>query len=266
MSKSKSNNNKSSEDKRDAANENNLSYSEFFVESGAEKYVHRDYKGAIEDYSKAIDADPTNCSAYYCRALAKDHNLGYTSAEIIEDCRKAWECDPETEEASRALTFGAVVKHNLGDIKGACKDWEKAVKCGNELAKSMLEQHCQTSERVQRANEIIREEKESSPQYSLDDLNGVIVKCDKSSEDDLLNHIYNALFKDKSLSLEFMKEIEKHNISKLADFEDKYAGTYNTGEEFSYQLCKDCGYLEDDSIPTFISSHIDWTKDRKSVV
>jgi len=44
---------------------------EDYLESGNTKYELKDYKGAIQDYNKAIELDPKYAVTYYNRGVAK---------------------------------------------------------------------------------------------------------------------------------------------------------------------------------------------------
>tara|TARA_B100000768_G_C10918627_1_gene224671 strand:+ start:204 stop:422 length:219 start_codon:yes stop_codon:yes gene_type:complete len=54
---------------------------------GETKYNLKDYKGAIEDYNKAIEINPNYTYAYYNRGFAKYYLKDYNGA--CQDGRKA---------------------------------------------------------------------------------------------------------------------------------------------------------------------------------
>ena len=56
----------------------------------------------------------------------------------------------------------------------------------------------------------------------------------------------------------FMKELDDNGIETAEQFEDAYAGQYDSGAIFAEQLCDECGYLSESNLPNFISNHIDW--------
>ena len=56
----------------------------------------------------------------------------------------------------------------------------------------------------------------------------------------------------------FMKELDDNGIETAEQFEDAYAGQYDSGAAFAEQLCDECGYLSESNLPNFISNHIDW--------
>ena len=64
---------------------------------GNEKFGEKDYKGAIEEYSKAIMLDPKFKEAYRNRGMAKHELQDYQGA--IADYSKAIEIDTEFEDA-----------------------------------------------------------------------------------------------------------------------------------------------------------------------
>ena len=78
--------------------------SAFFYSRGYDKYVKGDYYGAISDYTKAIEIDPKDKSAYKNRGIAKEM---------------------------------------IGDLKGACDDWRKTVDLSpNDSAAKWLRDQC----------------------------------------------------------------------------------------------------------------------------
>ena len=56
----------------------------------------------------------------------------------------------------------------------------------------------------------------------------------------------------------FMEDLDDNGIETVEQFEDAYAGQYDSGADFAEQLCDNCGYLSESNLPTFISNHIDW--------
>ena len=57
---------------------------------------------------------------------------------------------------------------------------------------------------------------------------------------------------------QLFQDILDNGIETVEQFEDAYSGQYKDGAEFSETLINDCGYLEESSLPTFITDHIDW--------
>ncbi len=64
-----------------------------YFETGYEKYNRGDYKGAIQDYTKAIELNPRYALAYHWRGNAKFSLKDYRGA--IQDYTKAIELDPK---------------------------------------------------------------------------------------------------------------------------------------------------------------------------
>ena len=62
-----------------------------------------DHIGALADYTKALEINPTYANSFYDRGLTK---------------------------------------MALGDKKGACLDWEKAADLGYDLANTMIKKFC----------------------------------------------------------------------------------------------------------------------------
>jgi tetratricopeptide (TPR) repeat protein len=93
-----------------------------YLQSGDEKFGQGDNKGAIEDYTKAIESDPKYAEAYCNRGAAK-YKLGdYKGA--VEDCNKAIEFN---QKFAIAYYNRGSAEDGLGDYKGSIKDYNKAI-------------------------------------------------------------------------------------------------------------------------------------------
>ena len=68
---------------------------------------------------------------------------------------------------------------------------------------------------------------------------------------------YLKLLNDEEIN-EFMVELDDNGIETVEQFEDAYAGQYDSGADFAEQLCDQLGYLSESNLPNFISNHIDW--------
>jgi len=91
------------------------------------------YAKAVEDYTVAIAAEPDKIYAYQSRGSAHS-KLGHFT-EALADFDKVIELDPKNQEAFNNRGF---VKKNLGDKEGACKDWYSSKKMGNDEAKIII--------------------------------------------------------------------------------------------------------------------------------
>ena len=63
-----------------------------FIKSGKAKFDEGDYRGAIADYSRAIELNPDYANAYYNRGIAKSKLGDHDGAEA--DRNRAAELDP----------------------------------------------------------------------------------------------------------------------------------------------------------------------------
>ena len=149
----------------DRAIEANPEYSEAYNLRGASKYNLGDYEGAIEDYTSAIEidsrqsdgigltiydqrgkvieskrsvtAEPFMATPFYNRALARSAKDDYQGA--IEDFNAALQMDPSL---ITAYYFMGELKYELGDLTGACSDWQKANDHGIAEAAELLQELC----------------------------------------------------------------------------------------------------------------------------
>jgi tetratricopeptide (TPR) repeat protein len=91
-------------------------------DSGFAKYNLEDYKGAIVDFTKAIELAPTNDKAYFMRGATKSSLENHNGA--IEDYDKAIKLNP------RSLYYRTRgnSKDDLKDYNGAIEDYTEAIK------------------------------------------------------------------------------------------------------------------------------------------
>jgi len=100
---------------------------EAYKEQGDAKYEKQDYRGAIKDYTKAIELDPEDALALDSRGSAKDE-LG-DHAGAIDDFTKAIELSPNF---GMPYFFRGCAKLNLKDYGKAIDDFIKAIElCPN---------------------------------------------------------------------------------------------------------------------------------------
>jgi len=97
------------------------------LSSANQKYDTGDYKGAIDDYNKAIEINPKDADAYYNRGNAKDELNDYQGA--IADYSKAIEINPQNVAA---YNNRGVAKGRSKYFQSACDDFKKVASLGNE--------------------------------------------------------------------------------------------------------------------------------------
>ena len=144
-----------------------------YLNSGLDKEILKDFKGAMADYNKSIELNQNNKFALYMRANLKlilednrgaiqDYNIiissiadsskaepyynrGVAKANIddksgaIEDFTKAIEID--SNYAIRYYARG-LTKLLLNQKNNACLDFSKAGELGSEDAYEMIKKHC----------------------------------------------------------------------------------------------------------------------------
>ena len=104
---------------------------EYIAQGDAKCFHTKDYLGAISDYDKALEFDPTNAVAYQQRSIAKLHTD---------------DCDGAIADASRAIELNArldwsyvlraTARFNKGEFKNSIRDCDQALMLDakNELA------------------------------------------------------------------------------------------------------------------------------------
>lgn len=92
------------------------------------------YELAVADFSKIIAMKPNHIWAYTSRGSAYNKMKKYTLA--MNDFNKVLTLDPENQEAYNNRGWA---KKFTGDSDGACADWKKSKKMGNQEAKIILQ-------------------------------------------------------------------------------------------------------------------------------
>ena len=96
--------------------------SSYYFNRAYDKAEKGDHYGAISDFTKAIELNPTYQDAYYNRANSKDELKDYSGA--IADYTKAIEINPNYYQA---YNNRGMAKSNLKDYYGAISDYTKAI-------------------------------------------------------------------------------------------------------------------------------------------
>jgi tetratricopeptide (TPR) repeat protein len=111
--------------------------SEAYYKKGYAKEQQADYEGAIIEYDKAIENDPSLAKAYNRRGYSKGMMDNYTGE--IEDCSKAIDLDKNYGDA---YYNRGDAKYYLDDSIGACNDYQKALDAGVFAARKRM-MYCQ---------------------------------------------------------------------------------------------------------------------------
>jgi tetratricopeptide (TPR) repeat protein len=95
------------------------------------------YRGNFIELPDNPNPNPDLAVPYFNRALAKNATKDYSGA--IEDYTSALENDSEmvTSYINRGL-----VRYNIGDLSGACSDWRTALDEGLNQAEDLIRDHC----------------------------------------------------------------------------------------------------------------------------
>jgi tetratricopeptide (TPR) repeat protein len=101
---------------------NTPSADDFFA-SGFQKSEAGDFRGALEDYDRAISLNPSFAVAYTSRGLLKHEKLNDVSGALA-DYDRAISLNPNS-----ALTYynRGVLKAKLNDVSGALSDYDRAI-------------------------------------------------------------------------------------------------------------------------------------------
>lgn len=108
-----------------------------FLIEGIIKHRSGDYKGAIKDYSKAIELDSMYAGSYHNRSIAKIELKDYEGA--LQDLNKAIELDPSNYNS---FNYRGIANHNIGNSEEARLDWSIAGELGLYEAYDTIREYC----------------------------------------------------------------------------------------------------------------------------
>ena len=97
---------------------------ERLLNNGVEKYNSSDFKGAIDDFTKAIAVNPGYTDAYLLRGRAKYGLKNYKGA--IEDYNRILEINPEVRAVNWLYVYRGLASSALQNHKEAVEDYTKA--------------------------------------------------------------------------------------------------------------------------------------------
>jgi tetratricopeptide (TPR) repeat protein len=108
------------------------------LQTGMAKHKLGDYKGAIDDYTKAIELDSKNVDAYGARGYARRMMGDLTGA--MDDYEKVIALDPKNSNgyAGRGLT-----RIKIGDKDNGCKDLGTARDLGYPRGADLVKENCE---------------------------------------------------------------------------------------------------------------------------
>lgn len=145
---------------------------------GNTKAELQDYSGAIQDYNKAIELNPIEHLAYFLRGLVKSELKDYRAA--IEDYSEAIELKPN--DADAYYSRGSA-KAKLQDYMGALQDYNKVIELSPKLASAYLSR--------------------GGAKFRLEDYRGAIQDFDKAIE---LNLDYDEAYLSRGLAKISLKQ------------------------------------------------------------
>ena len=127
-------------------------------EAGNKKYKSGDLYGAIDDYTRAIDADPTVAAYYNNRAAARMSLENPQTSKAIADCKKAVELDPKNVKAWVRLGKSSLRKGLFTESIHALKQALELAST-NSVARAELIEAQRTEMRLKRARDLLKEGK-----------------------------------------------------------------------------------------------------------
>jgi len=107
----------------------NYSIVSSYITSGNDLYAQHNFKGAIDEYTKAIELNENSSIAYHNRGLAWQASKDYPKA--IDDYNKAISLD---DKYTDAYNNRGIVWYNMGDYSKSMEDYNKAIQLNDKYA------------------------------------------------------------------------------------------------------------------------------------
>ncbi len=116
-------------------------YGDAYGNRGGARFQLGDLEGAMQDFNKALQLNPEYPLAYFNRAIIKQQKLkDYKGA--IEDCTKAIKYK-RRNGYPEAFYIRAQCKVELNQMQSACDDFQKALQLGVNQAARDIQKYCQ---------------------------------------------------------------------------------------------------------------------------
>lgn len=174
------------------------------------KYQNKDITGALSDYARVLQLSPSSEEAYYERGRIYNEQKKYL--EAIQDFTKAVALNPKNHRAyylrgytqfltgkyreavsdfnfsielysnsALAFWYRAEAKMKLGDVAGACEDWDKAYRLGYFEATTKINNHCRN---MFKSSKVAADEYLRNGDIKLDrgDAAGALIEYQKAYE------------------------------------------------------------------------------------
>lgn len=117
----------------------NPTYELYYETRALDSDIFEDYEGAIQDYGRLISLNPDNGEYFFSRAEIKLLNTkDYLGA--VDDFTKAINVGFNVAES---LNLRGLAKISLKNDTEACEDWQKASSMGNKEARESIVEFCQ---------------------------------------------------------------------------------------------------------------------------
>jgi tetratricopeptide (TPR) repeat protein len=109
-----------------------------YYNNGLQKYEYKDFKGAISDFTLALEYKKDFYEAYFMRGLIYGKEI-HKYKKAIKDFTKAIKIKPDYGEAYFNI---GVTYRVLDDVPKACVNWKKAEELGFEGATDLIRKYC----------------------------------------------------------------------------------------------------------------------------
>ena len=126
---------------------------EAFYERGRIYNEQKKFLDAIRDFTKVIQLNPKHYRAYYLRGYTNFLTANYQDA--ISDLNFSIEL---YQNSALAFWYRAEARIKVGDLEGACEDWDKAYRLGYFEATAKIKNNCHQMQRSTKvaADEFLR--------------------------------------------------------------------------------------------------------------
>jgi tetratricopeptide (TPR) repeat protein len=125
---------------------------DLYFNRGICEWALQDFESAKKDFDKTIQLDPKFAKAYYNRAIILISQQEFTQS--LPDLDKTIELD---KTSSSALMLRGEIRAQTGNKAGACEDFHKAKDNGDPQAEEYINENCGTSNAGEVYDSIVSE-------------------------------------------------------------------------------------------------------------
>ncbi len=121
----------------------NPTFAKAYNNRGLARYNLQDHPAAIQDFTRAVEIDPEYTDAFYNRGIAKFYFNDHSGA--VQDFNQVIASEPEDGNAYYMRGLSKTYIEGM-DMNSVCEDFRKAKELGNKQADDAIIKYCSEEE------------------------------------------------------------------------------------------------------------------------